>query len=73
MGKLSDAIVEEMKKKRGLMKAKPEASYSEGEEDTAPEGADEEAAMGEFMDALDSGDKAEALRTFKALVSACGE
>ena len=34
-------------------------------------GGEEEAAMGEFMDALKSGDKAAALETFKALVDAC--
>lgn len=72
------AIILEMKKKRGMGGDKPEAEgepdaedMKDGDDDEAVEGKDEEASMGEFMDALDSGDKAEALARFKDLLSAC--
>jgi hypothetical protein len=74
-GSVAALIVGELKKKRpegkpsmGFGMSSPGAEEADGEEEG---GGEDEATMGEFMDALKAGDKTGALEAFKALVEAC--
>lgn len=70
-GKLSDAIVEQMRKKKGMAKEAPsEPEAEEAEEST--EGADEAATLREMFDELEAGNDEAALKAFKALIASCG-
>jgi hypothetical protein len=72
------SIVERMGKDKG--RDRPSSSYETASDDKAePEPSDEgddqmaqESSMGDFMDAVQNGDKAAALDAFKALMENCG-